>query len=292
VESKDKSESPDRTIELTSKDIGNFNVFRFDPMGKPTKHTYRARDFYKITIVEGNCVFHYADKSVLVEKQAIAFSNPLIPYNWEQRDEIKGGFSCVFTQEFINYFGNINQYNVFQPNGTHIFELSTAQMESAAHIYEKMFHEINSDYAFKYDIIRSLVYELIHLAMKLQPSPKLEAPTINASKRIASLFLELLERQFPIDDLNPVMKIRSASDFANQLSVHTNHLNRAVKEVTTQTTTQIIAQRIMQEAKTLLKYSDLNISEIAYSLGFEETPHFNNFFKRIQKITPLKYRTV
>ena len=128
--------------------------------------------------------------------------------------------------------------------------------------------------------------------MKLQPSSNFEKPTINASKRIADLFLELLERQFPIDELNPKINFRSASDFANQLSVHTNHLNRAVKEITTQTTTHIITQRIAQEAKALLKHSNWNVSEIAYSLGFEETPHFNNFFKKLVGQTPLQFRNI
>ena len=278
--------------ELSSKDIGNFNVFKFEPLENAPKHTYRVRDFYKITLVKGKSVFHYADKSVKVEKQAIAFSDPLIPYNWEQTEKIKGGYSCMFTKEFFNHFGNLNQYALFQPNGTHIFELTDEEWIIAVNIFEKMLEEIKSEYTFKYDILRTLAYELIHLAMKLQPSLHFEIQTINASQRIASLFIELLERQFPIDEINPVMKIRSASDYASQLSVHTNHLNRVVKEVTLQTTTQIIGKRIIQEAKTLLKHSSWNITEIAYSLGFEETAHFNNFFKKEVGLTPLKFRNV
>jgi len=72
---------------------------------------------------------------------------------------------------------------------------------------------------------------------------------LNASYRISTLFLELLERQFPIDDSRPTMKLRYASDFANLLNVHVNHLNRAMKETTQKTTTQIISDRILQESK-------------------------------------------
>ncbi len=287
------NEADDLLFEPTSKDIGNFNVFRFEPFQEsPPKHPYRARDYFKISLVKGNCAIHYADKSVVVKDQAIAFSNPHIPYSWEQREEIKSGYFCVFTKDFFHQFGNLNQYHIFQPSGQHIFELGEKEWNLAASIFEKMLAEINTEYAFKWDILRTSVYELIHLAMKLQPTSTFEKPGTSASKRITSLFLELLERQFPLDELNPKINIRSASDFASQLSVHTNHLNRAVKEITTKTTTQIIGQRIIQEAKALLKHSTWNISEIAYSLGFEETSHFNNFFKKSLGTTPQRFRNV
>lgn len=114
----------------------------------------------------------------------------------------------------------------------------------------------------------------------------------NASQRITARFLELLERQFPIDDVRPAMKLRTPSDFANQLHVHVNHLNRALKKTTQKTTTQIIAERILKESKILLRNSNRNVSEIAYALGFTEVAHFNNFFKKHTHTSPLKFRNV
>jgi AraC family transcriptional activator of pobA len=115
---------------------------------------------------------------------------------------------------------------------------------------------------------------------------------INASQRISTLFLELLERQFPIDDNHQTVNLRSASDFAKQLNVHVNHLNRALKDTTEKITSQIIAERILQEAKILLKHSAWTVSEIAYTLGFTEVTHFNNFFKKHVQLSPLKFRNV
>lgn len=68
-----------------------------------------------------------------------------------------------------------------------------------------------------------------------------------------------------------------------------NHFNRAVKETTDKATSQIIGERILQEAKILLKHSSWNVSEIAYSLGFTEVTHFNNFFKKHVQLGPLKF---
>ena len=155
-----------------------------------------------------------------------------------------------------------------------------------------MFEEINSDYTHKYDVLRSQVFELLHFAMKMQPTAPLGKQPMNASQRIASLFLELLERQFPIDETYQKINLRSASEFASQLNVHVNHLNRAIKETSEKTTSQIIAERILQESKILLKHSAWNVSEIAYALGFTETTHFNNFFKKHVQLSPLKFRNI
>jgi AraC-like DNA-binding protein len=275
--------------------IGHFNIFKLEPFeeGKPVSLPYKRRDFYKIMLVQGNSHVHYADKVFEVQKQALSFSNPQIPYNWEHLDRIRNGAYCIFNQHFFHQYGNLSQYEVFKPDGTHIFELTDEQAEKADGIYKRMFEEINSDYIHKYDVLRTLVLELIHFALKMQPaSAKPGKQLHNASQRISGMFLELLERQFPIDENHQSLSLRSASDFASQLNVHVNHLNRAVKETTEKTTSQIIAERILQESKILLKHSPWNVSEIAYALGFKEITHFNNFFKKHIQLSPLKFRNI
>ncbi len=216
-------------------EIGHFNVFRLEPYvdGKPTSIPYKRRDFYKIMLVKGRSEVHFADKVVAIKKQALSFSNPQIPYKWEHLDKIREGIYCIFNQHFFHQFGQLNQYEVFKPNGPHIFELSNEEAKQVSEHFERIATEFNSDYKYKYDAIRNQIFELLHFALKMQPSDNLEKQVLNASQRIAALFLELLERQFPIDDTHQVMNLRTASDFAGQLNVHVNHLNRAVK-VTTQ----------------------------------------------------------
>jgi AraC family transcriptional regulator, transcriptional activator of pobA len=273
-------------------EIGHFNVFEHEPIepGKATVLPYKRRDFYKIMLVIGDIKMNYADKVVSVKKQALFFSNPQIPYNCEDLEKIQGGYYCIFNQHFFHRFGDLNQYSVFQSAGNHVFDLSDEQVEQISGIYKKMFDEIQSDYIHKYDVLRNLVFELLHFAMKIQPAAKYDKQPLNASRRISTLFLELLERQFPIDENHQLLSLRSASEYANQLNVHVNHLNRAVKETTQKTTSQIIAERILQESKILLKHSKWNVAEIAYALGFTEVTHFNNFFKKHVQLSPLKFR--
>jgi AraC-like DNA-binding protein len=136
--------------------------------------------------------------------------------------------------------------------------------------------------------LRNYVNLIIHEALKLQPVETVKHSS--ASSRITSLFIELLERQFPVDSMAHSLKLRTAIDYATQLSVHPNHLNRAVKETTGKTVTEHISERIIKEAKALLKHTDWSVAEIAYCLGFENPPYFNNFFKKQTALTPNTYR--
>jgi AraC family transcriptional regulator, transcriptional activator of pobA len=274
-------------------DLGHFNVFRLEPFVGPHANPvpYKRRDYFKVMLLQGQGRVFYADKVFTVKKQALSFSNPLIPYKWENTDHISWGVFCIFNAQFFHQFGRLSQYEVFQPHGNHIFELSDEQFEKANQVFSRMFEEIKSDYVHKYDVLRNQVHELLHFAMKMQPSSAFfEQHPLNAAQRITTLFQELLERQLPIDESHTQVALRSASDFAQQLNLHVNHLNKAVKDITGKTSTQVIGERILQEAKVLLRHSPWSVGEIAHALGFKEVTHFNNFFKKHVLTSPLKFR--
>ncbi|WP_295720531.1 AraC family transcriptional regulator [Mucilaginibacter sp.] len=178
---------------------------------------------------------------------------------------------------------------IFQPGGYPIFQLSDDDTIAITAIFSKMHQELSSNYAYKYDLIRNYILELIHQGQKLQPASALY-PGHTASARVSSLFMELLERQFPIESPSQKLKLRTAKDYADRLAVHVNHLNKVLKENTGKTTTHIISGRVIQEAKILLKQTDWNISEISYSLGFEQVAHFSNFFKKQTSLAPMAFR--
>jgi len=85
--------------------------------------------------------------------------------------------------------------------------------------------------------------------------------------------------------------LKSPADYAHALSVHINHLNRSVKEATGKTTSTHIANRVAQEAKALLLHTNWNVSDIAYSLGFEYPSYFTNFFKKQTGMSPNQVRS-
>jgi AraC family transcriptional activator of pobA len=86
--------------------------------------------------------------------------------------------------------------------------------------------------------------------------------------------------------------VRTARDYADALAVHVNHLNRVLKDATGHTTTALLADRLAQEARQLLKQSSWTVAEIADSLGFTDTAHFCHFFKRQTGVAPGDYRVL
>lgn len=273
-------------------EIGHFNVFRLDDFvgchAKPVP--YNRKDYFKISLVVGNNRIHYADKVLTIQEQALFFANPHVPYSWEFVGQQQNGFFCIFTETFFSQFGHLKEYPLFKPGASPVFELTADQLQPVRAIFVRMLQEIDSDYIYKYDVLRTLAFELIHYALKLKPAEVSLHAASNATTRITALFLELLERQFPVESTRQRILFRSPAQYADQLSVHVNHLNRVVKESTGKTTSQLIAQRVAQEAKALLKHTDWTVSEIAWCLGFDELPHFINFFKKQVQLTPKSYR--
>ncbi len=271
---------------------GHFNVFRLEPyIGANAKPVpYVRRNYYKVMMVEGQGIVSYADRTVEVNGVALSFSNPNIPYKWNTTDLISRGCFCIFNDAFFKDFGDLSSYEVFHPQGQHIFHLDKENQAKVETIYDEIFNEIDTDYEHKYDLFRMKIFELVHLAQRINPENKLAPSRSDASERITNLFLELLERQFPIDEDHRTIKFRAPSAYAQQLNIHVNHLNKSIKAITNKTTSQVIAERIIHEAKRLLKDSSWSVADVAFGLGFKETSHFNNFFKKWMNTTPLQYR--
>ncbi|NIG55511.1 AraC family transcriptional regulator [Chitinophaga sp. Cy-1792] len=279
-----------------SNEIGHFNVFKTADTVAAVKANkgmpYNRRNYYKISMINGRNRAEYADKVIEIEQHALLFASPKIPYNYQPLDDDQQGYFCIFTHDFMLPRKSgvvLDDLPIFKSGGYPVFQVSEKEAEAITAIFKKMYEEISSDYAYKYDLLRNYVMEVIHYGQKLQPMTALY-PTHNAAHRIASLFIELLERQFPVEPPHQRMELRTASDFADRLAVHVNHLNKVLKENTGKTTTELISHRITQEARILLKQTDLSISEIAYGLGFEEVAHFSNFFRKQTAITPVSFR--
>jgi AraC family transcriptional regulator, transcriptional activator of pobA len=280
-----------------TREIGHFNVFSMADLVQRAREKpampYNRRAYYKISLISGRNRAEYADKVIDIEKNALLFATPKVPYHWLPQDMDQSGYFCIFTDEFLMQAKSgvvLDDLPIFKAGGYPVFQLSDQETEEIDAIFRKMYRELSADYAYKYDLLRNYVVELIHYGQKLQPATALY-PTHTASSRVSSLFIELLERQFPIESPRQKLNLRTARDFADRLAVHVNHLNKVLKENTGKTTTDIISSRVVQEAKVLLKQTDWNISEIAWCLGFDEVAHFSNFFKKQTALAPLRFRS-
>ncbi|MBW8687059.1 helix-turn-helix domain-containing protein [Chitinophaga rhizophila] len=283
----------DRLLSDFNRDLKlkGFNVWQIESDSNATR-IYSRKDFYKICLTTGKSIIHYADRSFEAEGTVLFFGNPHVPYSWETLSTTYMGYTCLFSGDFLksaDRSDSLQQSPLFKIGGTPILMMTEQQRLFLNGIFEKMIEEQQTTYAYKDDLIRNYINLIIHEALKMQPSANFNQHK-NALSRITAVFLELLERQFPIETAERPLTMNTAHDYAKALSIHVNYLNKAVKETTGKSTTTHIAERIVREAKALLHHTDWNVAEIAYALGFEYPSYFNNFFRKITGTNPGAFR--
>jgi len=257
------------------------------------KTSFSYREFYKIALVVHTGKLYYADRWIMVDRPAILFSTPLIPYAWEATGEgVGNGYYCVFNEHFLKTEDRNSMLDtpLLDIAKERIYFINDDTANTIRNLFLKMKEEMTSAYSGKGDILRCYLHLLVHEAMKMQDT-SFYVPQKNAGRRTAELFLALLERQFPVMIPQTTLTLKTANDYAERLSVHVNHLNRVVKSATGRTTSTLITNRVLQEAVQLLQHSNHSVGDIAFAMGFEEPASFSNFIKKHTGVSPTEYRT-
>ena len=268
--------------------------FRIHQISNPVNPSFPhgRRDFYKIGLVSGNMQVHYGDKIFELDGTALFFINPNVAHSVMRHSKNIKGHACLFTEAFISGRERteiLKNSPLFQFNESPVIHLNKEQALFMTGLFQKMLSVQDGDYNYKNDFLRSCIELILHESIRIQP-PQNRLHHTNAAARVTNLFVDLLERQFPIESPGAPLSLRTARGFAENLSVHVNYLNRSVKEMTGKPTSVHIASRIALEAKALLLYTDWSVADIAYGLGFEYPTYFNNYFKRVTGTTPQSVR--
>jgi AraC-like DNA-binding protein len=74
------------------------------------------------------------------------------------------------------------------------------------------------------------------------------------------------------------------------LNISPRYLSDLLKQETGKTAIELIHIFLISEAKNLLKGSDNNIAETAYTLGFENLPYFSRLFKKEVGLSPNQFK--
>lgn len=251
---------------------------------------FNKRDYYTICFIpKTNKESTVPDRKMPTHGQ-LHFLNPTANQD-RVLEEAGVAYYCTFRATCIlpKIRDHFYRLPMFHGSSGHWLQLEGEHETEVHTIFERMLSESNSSYRYKHDLVLTHLFELIHYVLKLQPSGSKKLSR-SAKDRITSFFIELLESQFPIERRDQRCTLRFARDFSRHLCVHVNHLNRAIRETTGKTTSQFISDRIASEAKFLLRHTDWSISEIGYSLGFEEPSNFNSFFRKHTEVSPSNYR--
>jgi AraC family transcriptional regulator, transcriptional activator of pobA len=195
------------------------------------------------------------------------------------------GYVLSFNLDFFlqNSFPKHHIVNkiIFKSSSKPYLILKNDQVKKLAPLFEYILGEHKGDLAGKKVMLAVKILELIIESDRLFSDAQSQQKE-QIYNPLVEKFNELIEKHYSNQ--------RSVSFYANRLHTHPYHLNALVKQYTGLTAKETVLNHIVLEAKVLLTSTSLTIKEIAYKLGFDHPEHFSSIFKKIQKITPTRYR--
>ncbi|WP_290540665.1 AraC family transcriptional regulator [Alistipes sp.] len=144
-----------------------------------------------------------------------------------------------------------------------------------------------SETDFSSEIIGGLITATIYkvgdiLTHYLTEHPEVESPIHNRAEEYFKQFTELLGEHYKRE--------RSVGFYARQLCITPKYLTTLIKRISGKSVSEWIDNYVILEAKTLLKYSNMSVQEIAYYLNFPNQSFFGSYFKRNAGLSPSQYK--
>lgn len=250
------------------------------------------RKFYKILhIVSGNAVLTIGMNEYVITKPVIAFIHPDAIISWQSEAKNQQGHFCLFHFEYWKDFPYIQDavrlFPFFKADKA-VIELATDQSSAINRYFELIAAENASENEYKNEAI-GLQVQMILLEAKRAGKHMLYQQA-NDAYRYLHDFLGLLETSFLIKGTEDKIEIKTATEFAERLHIHPNYLNTLIKKHTGKTLKTHIQDRLLYEAKSLLKHTNWDIQQISYSLSFAEQASFTSFFHKKTGCSPSRFR--
>lgn len=275
----------DNTNELIDNGFGLYSSVRVKDRIGPLKS-----QFYRIAICRRGFVnVDCGLETFTHQRNTIHFNFPSQLFSLYDKSDDMFAYYILFTEKFIEDIlplKNIQQQFPFLDyEGVPFFQLTDSEAKEIEDFFFKIDNEIKrneKDVKQTIQLYLNLIlitanrsYQRQNISKKIEPKK---------DKTVVTRYKKLVSQYF--------ITKRNVRDYASILTVTPNHLNKLVKEQTGKTASSFIEEMLLMEAKSLLRHTELSISEIAYQLDFTDPSHFNKFFKRGAKTTPLQYRNL
>lgn len=258
--------------------IGHFEFYTLEWMSKNgllhTDNQVRLKYFEIIWFRSGSGVLQVDSKAHTISNNLVYFLTPGQLRHYQANDNYYG-YYISFSKDFLCFGGAysktalwLESYNINM--NIPAIEADDDMQNEIENIGQKMKKEFSNYYLLRSEILSGLLNILmIHFSRKFLTCNDEMAYTKDAE--LVRNFKILLKKWFITKKL--------VADYASELCVTPNHLNRTVKKITGFTASHHIQQYIILEAKRQAIHSNGSMKEIAYLLGFDNLAHFSKFFK-------------
>lgn len=246
-----------------------------DKISKAHKH-----DFYLLFLVEKGSGTHTIDlKEYHVANQQLHILLPNQLHSWDLAPDTEG-YQFMINRQVFESFQTAIHISYLQQLDNQVFSIDKETCQAL--LYE--FQQLNKALLIKEDIPWQIIYtrsQLISLLISKEIEQQLTGIVQNKLPALVLRFVDLVKQHF--------VQEKTVAFYADKLHITPNYLNILCKRSLQISALTIIQQRIMQEAKNLLKNSKHSIKEIAFTLGFEDSSYFSNYFKKQEGISPSQY---
>lgn len=249
---------------------------------KPHKH-----NFYAVFLFTQGTGIHEIDfKKYEVTPGSVFFLYPGQTHAWELSEDIEG-YLFFHSEEFYEmaYVSNsIKDFPFFESNYTEKgMYLQEEQYKLIQQLFKNLYTEsIGNEWKKKQLILSCLTQIYIYLNRFIEHDSTINFSDVRHYQNVFKQFEKLVDNHF--------YKIKSATKYADLLNITQKHLNRIVKSITNQTTTDVIIHRVVLEAKRQLIYTDNTLADIAENLGYEDYTYFSKMFKKSTGVTASEFR--
>lgn len=196
------------------------------------------------------------------------------------------GFFITVTQEKLNTILPSLQYVIpysLKYNSNSVIEMTVEEQENLTMIYNMIRRKIREDRPFTSKALASLFEVLFYDALGIYASRSEQGVRKTRREELLSEFIDILEKNFKSE--------RAVSFYADKLFVTPKHLSAVLKEVSGRTAGEWIDNRVILEAKLMLRTTGMNVQEISSALNFSNQSFFGKYFKHLTGTSPRDYRS-
>jgi AraC family transcriptional activator of pobA len=242
-------------------------------------------EFYDILLItKGQGWFDLDDQRYRVAPGELFVTLPGQVRRWDVA--AVDGACIFFASEFIrDAFADtrfLDQFAIFTPaRRSGAITLSAAERTQFLRRFRRMGEELRGLRADATDLLRARLYELLVLMNRWYLARHPQHSSIGRNG-IVDRFRSLVEREF--------RRMHRVQDYAERLGVSPGHLNVLCHAHLARSASDEIHQRLLLEARRLLRYTDKPAFAIAQELGFADPAYFGRFFKREAGVTPRGFR--
>jgi AraC-like DNA-binding protein len=262
------------------------DLIRLETLDKyPIRNRPHVLSYYDITLITGGSgTFHLDEFSYPIEPRQLFFTSPMQVRKWEI-ENMPRGLVLIFEEEFLCTFFNDSQFVQKLSYFNTISHRPALMLADAEFFYlEKVLKDIEEEIVARAEkdnhLLRALLYQVLVWLNRqyLKSNPALE----QASGDSVFEFRKLVDNYF--NDQH------SVNFYADRLHITAGHLNEIVKKNFGISAKEYLQNRLFLEAKRLLLYSSLTVSEIAWKLHFQDNSYFVRAFKNKTGCTPQSYK--